>query len=118
MAFEGTENLINILTELRDLVDVVIIAYQDFSYDGEPISDYDRRAIGYLRESGLSDITLKVETDLKKPHREQETDKRNQIMEYAENSGCSHVLIIDADEFYTHGSFLNALMEIDENDYE
>lgn len=118
MAYEGTENLINIITELRDLVDVVIIAYQDFSYDGNPISDYDKHAIEYLRKSGLSDINLKVETDRDKPHREQETDKRNYIMEYAEKSGCSHVLIIDADEFYTYGSFLNALREIDKNNYE
>lgn len=118
MAFEGSENLINVLTELRELVDLVVVAYQDFSYDGDPISDYDMRAISYISESGLSDVTLKITTDISKPHREQETDKRNQIMEYAEKHGCSHVLIIDADEFYTKGSFLRALEEIDENDYE
>ena len=118
MAFEGSEHLENIISELRDLIDVVIIGYQKESYHGDRIDASDMKTLQYLQDIGLSDHLIHIHLDLNKDARVQETDKRNAIIEFAENQGCSHIIIIDADEFYTHNSFYNALKEIDDNDYE
>lgn len=118
MAFEGSEHIINIIEELRDIIDVFIIGYQKRSYHGSNINDFDMAVVSYLKENNLADIFLEVETDLTKEARVQETDKRNMIIQAAEDAGCSHCLVIDADEFYNKESFLQALTEIDNNDYE
>lgn len=118
MAFEGSEHLQNILSEIRDLVDIIIIGYQETSYHGDMIDQSDAKTLVSLEKLGLVDFYYHTVLDTKKEPRKQETDKRNKLVEFAEQHGCSHVLIIDADEFYTHDSFYNALKEIDENDYE
>jgi len=119
IAFEGTEHLANIITELRDIVDYVSIGLQRKSYHGDDIHPTDLDEIFRLRdEDHLVDNILEVNLDLDKAPRQQEVDKRNMLIQDAEDHGCSHVIIIDSDEFYTHNSFLKAVQEIDENDYE
>ena len=48
MAFEGSEHLENIISELRDLIDVVIIGYQKESYHGDRIDASDMKTLQYL----------------------------------------------------------------------
>ena len=69
-------------------------------------------------EDHLVDEIVEVVLDTKKPAREQETDKRNILIQDIENHGCSHALIIDSDEYYTKKSFDYAVQQIDEHDYE
>lgn len=69
-------------------------------------------------EDKILDKIVEIELDTNKAAREQETDKRNILIQDAEDEGCSHVIVIDSDEFYTKKSFENALRIIDENDYE
>jgi hypothetical protein len=71
-----------------------------------------------LQKDGLIDTIISVTLDLNKHAREQETDKRNKIIEDAEQHGCSHIIVIDSDEYYTRASFLRGLVAIDANDYE
>ena len=119
VAFEGTEHLANIITEFRDIVDYVVIGLQRKSYHGDPIDETDLNEIFRLKdEDHLVDNVLEVVLDTSKEPRVQETDKRNMILQDMENHGCSHGIVIDSDEYYTHKSLLRAIQEIDENDYE
>lgn len=118
MAFEGSEHLKNILTELRELLDFVVLSYQEVSYHNDPIDESDKATLLDLKEQGLADECICMNLDITKDARQQETDKRNQLLEYMEQQGCTHAIIIDSDEFYTYNSFLDALQKIDENDYE
>ena len=119
VAFEGTEHLASIITEFRDIVDYVVIGLQRKSYHGDPIDKADLNEIFRLKdEDHLVDHILEVELDTTKEPRIQETDKRNLIIQDIENHGCSHAIVIDSDEYYTHKSLLRAIQEIDDNDYE
>ena len=118
VAFEGTEHLYNIISELRDLIDYVSVGVQDVSYHGDPLPAIDKQEIERLQNDGLVDTVIPIILDLNKHAREQETDKRNKIIEDAEQHGCSHIIVIDSDEYYTHSSFLRGLKAIDEHDYE
>lgn len=119
VAFEGTEHLASIITEIKDYLDYVVIGLQKVSYHGDPIAQTDlNECIRLYEEDKLVDKILDVQLDSGKEPRVQEADKRNLLMADCEAAGCSHVIIIDSDEFYTKGSFFKALQEIDENDYE
>lgn len=109
----------NIITELREVIDYVSIGLQRESYHGDPIDPVDLGEIIRLKEEDhLVDEIVEIKLDTTKEPRIQETDKRNLLIQDAENNGCSHVLIIDSDEYYNKNSFLKALKEIDDNDYE
>lgn len=119
VCFSDSEHLINILTELKGLIDYVVVGMQKISYHGDPISKVDYNEIYRLKdEDHLVDEVVEVDLNTKKAAREQECDKRNMLIQHCENNGCSHVLIIDGDEFYTRVSFRHALDIIDQNDYE
>lgn len=119
VAFEATEHLYNIILELRDVVDYVSIGLQRKSYHGDPIDPVDLNEIFRLRdEDHLVDNIVEIELDSNKEPRVQETDKRNLLIQDAEDHGCSHIIVIDSDEYYIKKNFLKALKEIDDNDYE
>lgn len=119
VAFEATEHLVNIISELRDVVDYVSIGLQRKSYHGDPIDPTDLNEIFRLRdEDHLVDNIVEINLDSNKEPRVQETDKRNILIQDAEDHGCTHVIVIDSDEYYIKKNFLKALKEIDENDYE
>ncbi len=118
IAFEGTEHLYNIISELRESVDYVSIGLQRLSYHGDKISEIDLQEILRLRdEDKLVDNIVEIELDTSKPAREQETDKRNMLIQDAEDHGCTHAIVIDSDEYYTKKAFENACKMIDDNDY-
>lgn len=119
IAFEGTELLYNIISELRDSVDYVSLGLQKVSYHGDKMAVVDLNEIYRLRdEDKLIDNIVDIELDLNDEPRVQETQKRNLLIQDAEDNGCSHCIVIDSDEYYTRKSFEDACQEIDENDYE
>lgn len=118
MGFEGSENIYNILKELEGIIDYSVVGLQPTSYHGDPIRQADINIVNSVKTEGLLDSIIWITTDTNKPAREQEADKRNFIMEDMEKNGCSHVIVIDADEYYNRDSFLNALFTIDENNYD
>lgn len=69
-------------------------------------------------EDKILDNIVEIELDTTQLARVQETEKRNILIQDAEDHGCSHVIVIDSDEYYTKKSFDAALQEIDDNDYE
>ena len=123
IAFEGIEHIKNITYEVRELVDTIVICLQKESYHGEPIHQEDVDLANQLLEYGYVDDIIWFEaTDL---HTEEgnagprwiETDKRNFILDYLENTArCSHSLIIDSDEFYDKEDFEYAKKLLDKDE--
>ena len=123
IAFEGIEHIENITYEVRELVDTIVICLQNESYHGEPIHQEDVDLANQLLEYGYVDDIIWFEaTDL---HTEEgnagprwiETDKRNFILDYLENTAkCSHSLIIDSDEFYDKEDFEYAKNLLDKDE--
>lgn len=119
ICFDASEHLYNIISELRQSVDYISIGLQEVSYHGDKIQEIDLQEIYRLRdEDKLVDNILTVNLDIKKEPRVQETDKRNLLIQDAEDHGCTHCIVIDSDEYYTRKSFEEACKKIDDNDYE
>ena len=119
ICFDASEHLYNIISELRQSVDYVSIGLQEVSYHGDKIQQIDLQEIYRLRdEDNLVDKIVKIELDITKEPRVQETDKRNLLIQDAQDNGCSHCIVIDSDEYYTRKSFEDACKTIDEHDYE
>ena len=119
ICFDASEHLYNIISELRQSVDYVSIGLQEVSYHGDKIQQIDLQEIYRLKdEDKLVDKIVKVELDITKEPRVQETDKRNLLIQDAQDNGCTHCIVIDSDEYYTRKSFEEACRTIDEHDYE
>lgn len=116
IAFEGTELIAQCVMEIRDLVDYVVVGFQKKSYAGENCDPNDEYEVRKLKDEGIIDEILFIETNHQDFPRIQETEKRNKIIDDLKAHGCTHQLIIDSDEFYSHDSFAKAKKKIyDEN---
>jgi len=116
-AFDASELLEPLLTEIRDQVDVVNLIWQEKSYWKNPIAKEDMDELIRLKEIGLADNLLEFKPDFSKYSREQECEKRNWGIDYAKNDGCSHVISSDADEFYDAEQFRAAKELINKKGY-
>lgn len=118
VCFDGAEMVANIITEIKDNIDYVVVGLQRISYNGEKLDPSDEQEILKLQESGLVDEVLYIDLDLNKEPREQETDKRNRLIDDIASHDCSHALIIDSDEFYSDKEFKRALRYLDDTNSE
>lgn len=122
VAFDDVTHLKNICSEIRDLVDVIVICLQDKSYFGISIDNKVVDHVNELKCDGFIDDIMWFEGkdygDSPEAPRLTETDKRNAIIDHLQNiHNCSHVLITDSDEFYEHDEFKNAKNAIEEGDF-
>ena len=114
VAFDDTCHLKNMVSEVRDLCDVIVICLQKLSYHGDPIKDSVIDYVTGLQNDGLVDHIIWFENTEKKEQCKEaprliETDKRNFILDFLERDcGCSHSMVTDSDEFYDHDDFYNA----------
>lgn len=125
VAFEGTEHIKNITTELREDCDYIVVCLQERSYMGDTISEDDVDECERLLDKGLIDEIVWFEfdehyidkartpTDIREFPRKIETDKRNFLLDHIEKCGCTHALVIDSDEYYNKDEFHRAKVEID-----
>jgi hypothetical protein len=104
-AFDASELLEDLIKEIRDQVDWVAAIWQAKSYWKNPMSKSDMDQLKHLKEIGLIDELIEFKPNYTKYSREQECDKRNMGIDIAQQRGCSHVLNIDADEFYDADQF-------------
>ena len=112
VAFDACEHLINILSELKGLVDYVAVGLQKVSYHNKPIDPEDYNECLRLKEIGYINEIIEIETDLNKFAREQETDKRNKLLQSLQDHGCDYSLIIDSDEYYKRNQFERCVTKI------
>jgi hypothetical protein len=113
VAFDDVTHLKNMCSEIRDLVDVILVCLQKESYFGNPIDDKVVEHIDLLKSEGFIDDVMWFTGvdygDSIEAPRLKETDKRNAILDRLEKShNCSHSFITDSDEFYSHDEFENA----------
>ena len=121
VAFDDTTHIKNICAEIRDLCDVIVICLQDTSYFGTPIpSDVPDYVESLVAEGFVDDIMWFVGKDYGESEiapRLTETDKRNSILDKLQyDYGCSHSMIIDSDEFYSHDEFKQGMIDVEDND--
>ena len=99
-AFDASELLESIISEIRDQVDYVIAFYQKKSYWQNPMDPKDMEELQRLKSINLIDELIEFKPDFSKQSRVQETDKRNMGINMMKERGYSHILNIDADEYY------------------
>jgi hypothetical protein len=113
--FDSSELLFDLISQIRDQVDWVAGFYQKKSYWKNAMDPKDMAELERLKSIGLIDELIEFKPDFLKYSREQETDKRNMGISLAKERGCSHILNIDADEFYDKDQFRVAKEMINEN---
>jgi hypothetical protein len=107
-SFDCSEFLQYSISEIRDQLDYVIAIYQKKSYWGNPMDPIDMAELERLCKIGLIDELIEFKNQSGVYARQQETNKRNMGIEHLKNKGCSHVLIIDADELFEKEEFAKA----------
>jgi hypothetical protein len=112
--FDSSELLFDLISQIRDQVDWVAGFYQKRSYWKNAMDPIDMAELNRLKDLGLIDELIEFKPNWLKPSREQETDKRNMGIELAKQRGCSHILNIDADEYYDAEQFRHAKNVINE----
>ena len=114
-SFDASELLFSLISEIRDQVDWVAAIYQKQSYWKNPMSHEDMKELERLKSLGLIDELIEFKPDYLKYSREQECEKRNMGINLMKAKGYSHILNIDADEFYDKDQFRTAKELINTN---
>jgi hypothetical protein len=114
-AFDASEMLDQLISEIRDQVEWVAAIYQKKSYWNNPMAKEDFNELQRLKSIGLIDELIEFKPNFAKYSRVQECDKRNMGIDIAKERGCSHILNIDADEFYDKDQFRIAKDMINKN---
>jgi hypothetical protein len=113
-AFDASELLFDLISQIRDQVDWVSAIWQKKSYWKNPMDPKDMEELQHLKSIGIIDELIEFKPNWLKPSREQETDKRNMGIELARQKGFTHVISADADEYYDAEQFRNAKNIINE----
>ena len=113
-AFDASELLEPLITEIRDQIDHVAAIWQAKSYWKNPMAEEDMDELHRLKKMGLIDELIEFKPNFLKYSREQECDKRNMGIQLMKENGSSHILNIDADEFYDADQFEEAIWQIEE----
>jgi hypothetical protein len=114
-SFDASELLESGLSEIRNELDFIGAIWQKRSYCGNLMDPIDFEELQRLKKIGLIDELIEFVPDYRKPHREQETDKRNMGINMARELGHTHVISADADELYDRDQFIEAKKQINEN---
>lgn len=114
-AFDSSELLHDLILEIRDQIDWVAAIYQKKSYWKNPMDKKDLEELHRLKDIGLIDELIEFKPNFTKYSREQECDKRNMGIELMKSRGFSHILNIDADEYYDKDQFRTAKEMINKN---
>jgi len=113
-AFDASELLETLISEIRDQLDYVTAIWQAKSYWQNPMDPKDMEELQRLKKIGLIDELIEFKPDYSRPSRQQETDKRNLGIQLMKEKGYSHVISADADEFYDKDQFREAKKQINE----
>ncbi len=116
-SFDATEHLYSSISSVRDQIDHVAAIYQKQSYWKNPMADEDMEELLHLKNIGLIDELIEFKPNFAKYSREQECDKRNMGIELMKANGSSHIINVDADEYYTPDQFEYGVNLIEEKNY-
>jgi hypothetical protein len=113
-AFDSSELLETLISEIRDQLDYVAAIWQKESYCGNNMDPIDMEELQRLKSLKLIDELIEFKGNRTLEHRQQETDKRNMGIGMMRERGFSHILNIDADELYDKDQFREAKKQINE----
>ena len=116
-SFDASELLFPLISEIRDQIDHVAAIYQKQSYWKNPMEQTDMDELHRLKKLGLIDELIEFKPNFLKYSREQECDKRNMGIQLMKENGSTHILNIDADEFYDADQFEEAIDIIEKKGY-
>jgi hypothetical protein len=106
--FNGEELLRKTVENIRPLTEHLSIVYQTKSNWGEPITEQALTVLNSLMAEGLVDDCVLYEPDLTLIAAENEFTKRRIGLDVAIKNEATHILLMDADEFYKADEFLAA----------
>lgn len=113
--FDGEELLMQAAANIRPVVSHLSIVWQSVSNFGNPITDRARQVLDSLRRQRLVDDIQHYDPDLTQPAAVNEIAKRRAGVALAEKAGATHILLMDADEFYVPSEFRQACAFIHRN---
>jgi hypothetical protein len=122
--FDGIELLEYSIKQIRNHVDFIHVAYQEYSWFGIPISPEDLDTLNTLTRKGLIDSLEKFSSFKKvnvsptsiRVSKGFETAKRQFGLKSCLAKNCTHFISMDVDEFYKSGEFKMAKDKIIEED--
>ena len=114
-AFDCSELIGPIISEIRDQLDYVTCIWQKKSYWKNPIDHKDMEELQRLKSIGLVDELIEFKPNFVDYSRNQECAKRNMGIELMRQKGYSHVISADADELYDREQFKEAKEKINKN---
>lgn len=98
--FNGDEHFIASLKSIRESVDVISVVWQETSNSGELIGEAAKEALDEALAEALVDQVVKYTPDLSITRKENEKEKRRIGLDLARRARATHLLSLDADEFY------------------
>lgn len=111
--FDGEELLEGSIKSIRDNVDHIIVVGQEVSNFGNKGNPDNKDLMTDLFQQGLIEECLfDYEPNLNKHAHFNEVAKRNYGLQSCINKGCTHILGMDADEFYIPEQFKKAKEKI------
>lgn len=103
--WDGEELLEASIKSVRENADYINVVWQRKSWHGADCNDDLENLLFNLKEKGLIDEIILFEPDFSLAPQQNEVNKRNVGLKAAVNSGCSHFLLMDCDEFYDKDEF-------------
>jgi len=116
--FDGEELIVKSIESIRKNVDYITIAFQQTSNQGNPCRPSIFKLLRQLKDDKLIDSYFTHEPDQWDNSASNETKKRTAGLKNCLEKGCSHVLAIDADEFYLEEEFEYAKKKMEQRDYD
>jgi hypothetical protein len=113
-AFDCSELIEPLISEIRDQVDHIAAVWQRKSYWQNPIDPQDLEELHRLKKIGILDELIEFKPDFSAYSRNQECEKRNMGIDLMKANGSSHILNMDADEGYSKDQFRHAKDMINE----
>lgn len=97
--FDGEELLEGSISSVRNHVDYICVIFQNISNYGNPCNPNNQKMLDELLKTHIDEVYI-YHPNLSLPPHENEVKKRNIGLEMCRKAGCSHILGMDADEFY------------------
>lgn len=124
IVFDGIELLESSIKQIRASVDFLCVVYQTTSWFGARIAEEDMSTLKRLEREGLIDSLVQFKEfkpvssyskDKIHASKKYETAKRDLSLHVCINSGCTHYICLDVDEYYDPRQFHSAKQYIYDN---
>jgi hypothetical protein len=118
LCFDTAEFLDRIISEIKDLCYCIVIGVPERSFFNGSIHPKVLSGINKVaKKHDVTMIRLKVNCSYSSNEARQfETKARNDILDYLENAGCTHSMVADSDEIYTHKDFEEGVRKVIDED--